>query len=242
MTQDIAPVETLAYPGVVINTFIGTPGEIQGIRSITPVRDQMSTSIDDKFRFEIDRLPGQTFEMEITVCNYYRHGISGTVSPRLPVGWVASPAQASYSVAAGQRQRFMFTVAIPQSVGGQKYSVGGKTQYNGQEVRELHPSRITFNGIATQTLTVTNGTGSGNYPPGTQVLVSANSPASGQQFTGWTGDVSILANPAAATTTAMIPCRTSQSGRPMPAGRRAARRRSVTIRARDSAGGWSAAF
>jgi hypothetical protein len=204
-TQDIVPVEALAYPGVVINTFIGTPGEIQGIRSITPARDQMSTSIDDKFRFEIDRLPGQTFEIEITVCNYYRHSVSGTVSPRLPLGWVASPGQASYSVPAGQRQRFMFTVAIPQSVGGQKYFVGGKTQYNGQEVREIHTARITFNGVATQTLTVTNGTGSGNYPPGTQVTVSANPPASGQQFTGWTGDVAILANPSAATTTATIP-------------------------------------
>ena len=190
---------------MVINTFIGTPGEIQGIRSITPTRDQMSTSIDDKFRFEIDRRPGETFEMEISVCNYYRHSIAGTVSPRLPVGWVASPAQASYSVPAGQRQRFMFTVATPQSVGSQKYFVGGKTQYNGQEVREIHSSRITFNSVATQTLTVTNGSGTGNYPPGTQVPVSANSPASGQQFTGWTGDVSILANPAAATTTATIP-------------------------------------
>ncbi len=204
-TQDIASAETLAYPGVVINTFIGTQGQIQGIRSTVPTRDQMSTSIDDKFRFQIDRRPGESFEMEITVCNYYRHGIAGTVSPRLPLGWVASPTQASYSVAAGQRQRFMFTIAIPQSVGGQKYSVGGKTQYNGQEVRELHPSRITFNGIATQTLTVTNGNGSGSYPPGTQVPVSANSPPSGQQFTGWTGDVSILANPAATATSAMIP-------------------------------------
>jgi PA14 domain/Divergent InlB B-repeat domain len=204
-TQDIVPVETLAYPGVVINTFIGTPGEIQGIRSITPARDQMSTSIDDKFRFEIDRRPGESFEMEITVCNYYRHSVSGTVSPRLPVGWVASPAQASYSVPAGQRQRFMFTVATPQSVGAQKHFVGGKTQYNGQEIREIHASRITFNSVATQTLTVTNGSGSGNYSHGTQVPVSANPPASGQQFTGWTGDVSILANPAAVTTTATIP-------------------------------------
>ncbi len=142
--------------------------------------------------------------MEITVCNYYRHGVSGTVSPRLPVGWVASPAQASYSVSAGQRQRFMFTVGTPQSVGSQKYFVGGKTQYNGQEIREIHPSRITFNSVPTQTLTVTNGSGSGNYPSGTQVPVGANPPASGQQFTGWTGDVSILANPAAMATTATI--------------------------------------
>ncbi len=204
-TQDITSVETVAIPGLVINTFIGTPGEIQGIRSTVPVRDQRSTSIDDKFRFEIDRRPGETFEMEITVCNYYRHSVSGTVSPRLPVGWVASPGQASYSVAAGQRQRFMFTIAIPPSVGGQKYSVGGKTQYSGQEVREIHASRITFNSVATQTLTVINGGGSGNYPPGTQVTVTANPPAPDQQFTGWTGDVSILANPAAPMTTATIP-------------------------------------
>jgi hypothetical protein len=35
--------------------------------------------------------------------------------------------------------------------------------------------------------------------------VTANPPGSDQQFTGWTGDVSILANPAAAMTTATIP-------------------------------------
>ena len=35
--------------------------------------------------------------------------------------------------------------------------------------------------------------------------MSANPPLEGQQFTGWTGDVAILANPAAATTTATIP-------------------------------------
>jgi hypothetical protein len=49
-TRDIASVEPLRYPGEVINTFIGTPGEIQSARAITPARDQMSTSIDDKFR------------------------------------------------------------------------------------------------------------------------------------------------------------------------------------------------
>lgn len=36
------------------------------------------------------------------------------------------------------------------------------------------------------TLTVRNGTGSGSYVPGTQIIVVANNPASSQEFSGWT--------------------------------------------------------
>jgi len=54
-------------------------------------------------------------------------------------------------------------------------------------------------------LTVNNGTGGGNYPVGTLVVVIANAPPEGSQFAGWTGDVPILSNPSASATTATIP-------------------------------------
>jgi hypothetical protein len=47
-----------------------------------PLSTTNSAYYYDRTRFR----PRCSFEMEITVCNYYRRGISGTVSPRLPVG------------------------------------------------------------------------------------------------------------------------------------------------------------
>ena len=54
-------------------------------------------------------------------------------------------------------------------------------------------------------LTVTNGTGSGNYPLGTQVTVTANAAPSGQRFAAWTGDTSFLGSTSATTTTCTMP-------------------------------------
>ncbi|MBI5591018.1 MAG: hypothetical protein HY881_11105, partial [Deltaproteobacteria bacterium] len=42
--------------------------------------------------------------------------------------------------------------------------------------------------LSESTLTVTNGTGGGNYLPGTVVGIVANIPAAGQVFDKWTGD------------------------------------------------------
>jgi uncharacterized repeat protein (TIGR02543 family) len=58
---------------------------------------------------------------------------------------------------------------------------------------------------STYALTVTSGTGSGNYAAGTVVTVTAAAPASGYQFSAWTGATSALANPTAATTTLTMP-------------------------------------
>jgi hypothetical protein len=54
-------------------------------------------------------------------------------------------------------------------------------------------------------LTVYRGSGSGVYPAGTMVAVSADPPSTGQQFAGWTGDIAILSNPFITTTTAIVP-------------------------------------
>jgi Divergent InlB B-repeat domain len=54
-------------------------------------------------------------------------------------------------------------------------------------------------------LTVAKGGPSGLYSPGTKVTVIADAAPKGTHFTGWTGDVEILANPSLATTTAIVP-------------------------------------
>jgi hypothetical protein len=57
----------------------------------------------------------------------------------------------------------------------------------------------------TQMLNVRDGSGDGEYPAGSIVTVTADPPPTGQQFAGWTGDTSILANPFLATTSATVP-------------------------------------
>ena len=66
-------------------------------------------------------------------------------------------------------------------------------------------SRVTTTEAAAPTLTVTNGSGSGQHVAGTIVTVTADPPPLGKRFAGWTGDVQILANPSLSTTTATIP-------------------------------------
>ena len=57
----------------------------------------------------------------------------------------------------------------------------------------------------TYTLTVNSGSGDGPYPAGAQVVVTANSPSAGQQFTRWDGDYVILANRFNSTTSGTMP-------------------------------------
>ena len=62
----------------------------------------------------------------------------------------------------------------------------------------------TYSDLPTYTVTVTNGTGSGNYAAGAQVAIVADAPPAGQQFAGWTGDVS-FANASSPSTTFTMP-------------------------------------
>ena len=142
MTEALAEAEEPCYPGAVINAYIGEPGEIAKIRATVPVAGKNETSVDNQFRFQIARKPGDTFELELTVYDYFRHNFSGTLTPRLPAGWQASPASAAYSVEPGQLQRFKFTVTIPADAKPGIIPVGGQTTYNGATVQELHPQRI----------------------------------------------------------------------------------------------------
>ena len=77
----------------------------------------------------------------------------------------------------------------------------GKVHFNATKAS----SRVTTNAAAAPTLTVTNGSGSGQHVAGTIVTVTADPPPQGKSFAGWTGDVQILANPSLSTTTATMP-------------------------------------
>jgi hypothetical protein len=55
------------------------------------------------------------------------------------------------------------------------------------------------------TLTVTSGTGSGQYTQGSKVAIEANSPAADKVFKEWTGDTNDLGNPNSPNTTVTMP-------------------------------------
>jgi len=61
-----------------------------------------------------------------------------------------------------------------------------------------------FNGLA-YTLTVTNGSGSGNYDPDDVVAISADTPDSGKLFIRWIGDIGYVSDAYASSTTVTMP-------------------------------------
>jgi len=62
---------------------------------------------------------------------------------------------------------------------------------------------VPVSGTVSYTLTVVNGSGSGSYPAGTAVSITANAASAGQNFADWTG--AVVANPSAKTTTINMP-------------------------------------
>ena len=67
------------------------------------------------------------------------------------------------------------------------------------------PTLTVNDGSGSGTLTVNDGSGDGGYEAGATVTVTADPPAPGKEFTGWSGDTQILANPSEETTTATMP-------------------------------------
>ena len=141
-TQALAAAEAPCYPGAVINAYIGNTGEIAKIRATKPELNKQETRTDAQFRFQIDAKPGDTFELELTVRNFYSHQIKGTVAPRLPDGWKATPEKADYTAQPADLQRFMFTVTVPADAKPAVCQVGGKTDYQGQAIAEIHTQRV----------------------------------------------------------------------------------------------------
>lgn len=130
----IARHEEPLFPGVAINAYL----ETSEIRANTASDERL----DKQFEFEIERAPGNSFELELTVWNYYRHTISGVLLPRLPDGWTSEPSKASYEVAPGDYQRFFFRVTIPDDADEGVHQIGALTSYKDSEVQEIHAVRV----------------------------------------------------------------------------------------------------
>jgi hypothetical protein len=90
----------------------------------------------------IDRKPGESFDLELTVWNYYRHPIRGTVEPRLPEGWRTSSRSGQYRLEPGGRLRTLFQVTIPRDSRPGVSDVGGYATYRGARVEEIQTSRV----------------------------------------------------------------------------------------------------
>ena len=132
--RQIADVEGVIYPGVVINAYLEPRSVREGADPKQP--------LDEKFRFEIEKKPGESFELELTVWNYYRHLVEGSVRPRLPQGWQATPGPQAFKVEPGKFQRFVFTVNIHADAPDGVREVGGQTDYRGVQVPEIHAQRV----------------------------------------------------------------------------------------------------
>jgi len=133
-TRTIARQEPVLYPGVVVNAYL----EPKEIREKTGPKEPL----DEQFRFQIEKSPGDAFDIELTVWNYYRHVINGAVSPRLPAGWTVMPEQDSYAIPPGEFHRRVFRVTIPGSAAPGEFEVGGQTEYQRTLVPEIHRQRV----------------------------------------------------------------------------------------------------
>ncbi len=131
----VAEQETVDYPGLVINAYLEP----------TAVRKDHDPAepLDENFRFEITRRPGETIEMELTVWNYYRADVAGTARPRVPEGWrIRGRDRLDYDLRGGTFARDVFDVVIPDDAEPGLYELGGTTTYRSQPLREIHPQRV----------------------------------------------------------------------------------------------------
>jgi len=138
---NLAAKESPALPGVAVNAFIGDPGEIQRIRT-TEVKGPDFPLVDAQFRYEIPKKAGESFSLELSIWNYYRHPISGKLRPHLPEGWAADGGEKAFSLQPGEFARCEFTVSISAGAAPGTYRVGGVAVCLGQEIGELHASRV----------------------------------------------------------------------------------------------------
>jgi hypothetical protein len=133
-----------------------------------------------------------------------------------PPGTYASAQSVALTTStAGATIRYTTDGSNPTDSNGTLYSgpvpIGGTTTlkaiaYKAGMINSAVTSGIyTINSTPSFALTVNGGSGSGSYAVGATVNVSANAPAVGQQFAGWTGDTSIVTSPSSASTTATMP-------------------------------------
>jgi len=125
------------YPGVMIRVEADTAA----IRRNTPA----DKPLDEQFAAQVTHQAGETVELEITVYNWTREPLTGTVVPVLPDGWsVTSDSAKSVDVNAAPRRftRGSIVVAIPNDAKPGVYTLGACLPYKNTDCRELHAQRV----------------------------------------------------------------------------------------------------
>lgn len=183
---------------------------------------------------EFTGILGSVLNSEVLTVKGVNSGLSGFQiadtggAPQVPTGlwaaegptqvslsWTASACATTYNIYRGTTSQGESTLPIATGVTTTSYTdtqltnnityyykvAGVNSSGTSAYSNEANAEPVGINNL----LTVTNGSGSGNYPMGTVVTVTANAPASGYQFAGWTGDTNLLALASAATTTLTMP-------------------------------------
>jgi hypothetical protein len=170
---------------------------------------------------------GKAIELKIclvAVIYFLTTALSHTASAPLTIAWDPSEGAATYRVYCfyqrdGQKHLIRYRIKNTQ-VTIRDFDTTGKrffqvTAVNKEGLESVKSIGITVRQVSNDgvtswiqvpaDLTVFNGTGSGNYPLGSQVIVSADTPPSGQTFFRWSGDIEILSNPFISKTGATVP-------------------------------------
>ncbi|MGA2617980.1 MAG: NEW3 domain-containing protein [Thermoguttaceae bacterium] len=136
--------ETPMPLGVVVNAYVGAPGELEKLRATVPVRDKPETRIDANVRFQLEAKAGSLVELEITVRNFADHPLQGTVAPRLPGNWTveAGPAEHACTVESGKFDRIRLSVRIPPGTRPGVYPVSARLRKDGRTIAAIHQPRV----------------------------------------------------------------------------------------------------
>lgn len=142
-TKRLLTTEIPDLPGIAITSFVGEPGEIARIRGTVPVAGNLDTTIDEKFRLDVQRAAGETCELEITAWNLTAVDQHIIVVPRVPAGWIVTAPPLSAQVKPSEFLRVVVRVALPAGTAAGTYRVDATVTIDGLTAGGLHPGRIT---------------------------------------------------------------------------------------------------
>lgn len=136
-------------------------------------------------------------------------GTAYTITASTSAGGTINPSGA-VSVSQGTNKSFTITPSVGYLISSLKVdnvAVTAVPTYTFNNVQAAHTISATFAlaPVTTYTLTVTNGTGSGNYTAGRAVTITANAAPTGQVFNAWTGSTAYVAGINSPSTTVTMP-------------------------------------
>ncbi len=133
-TQYIVNTTEKWYPGLMLRVALDT----------TPIRQKTAADqpLDEQFDPQVNKKPGDTVEVEMTVYNWTKETINGSLSPVLPPEWKSADKQFAYTVEPMKFARFTTIVTIPVDCVDGVYKIGVRSGYKYTVQRELHTYRV----------------------------------------------------------------------------------------------------